>query len=319
MKYLVTGGAGFIGSHLVESLLKDGHSVRVLDDFSSGTITNLSEILNEPHFELISGSILNREIVEESFVGIDGCFHMAAAVGVEKILKDPIGSLKTNIQGSENVFEIASTRKVPLLLASTSEIYGKNTSESLTEDSDRIIGSPLLSRWTYAEAKALDESLAIAMFKQRGLQVKIIRYFNTVGPRQSADYGMVIPRFFTAAKTNKNLIIHGTGEQRRVFCHIDDAVRGTIALWNLDSGWGDAFNLGGIDEISILALAQRIVELMDSKSGFVFEPYSSLRARGFEDMLRRVPNTEKLQALTGWSARNSIDEILRDYAEWLRR
>jgi UDP-glucose 4-epimerase len=317
MKYLITGGAGFIGSHLAEALLKNGHSVRVLDDFSTGARENLTKISHDSRLEMISGSILDRKLVEQCIIGIDGCFHMAAAVGVEKILKDPIGSLKTNLHGSENVLETAASNNVPILLASTSEIYGKNTSESLTEDSDRIIGSPLLSRWTYSEAKALDESLARALYEQRNLKVKIIRYFNTVGPRQSPAYGMVIPRFFKAALAHKNLIIHGTGNQQRIFCHVDDAINGTLALWNVDSGWGEAFNLGGFEEISIVALAQRIIQLTCSQSEIEFLPYEELRKIGFEDMQRRIPNINKIKSLTGWSPKKGLDDILQDYLRYV--
>jgi len=316
MKYLITGGAGFIGSHLAEALLKNGHSVIVLDDFSTGARENLMKISHDSRLEMISGSILDRKLVEQCFVGIDGCFHMAAAVGVEKILKDPIGSLKTNIHGSENVLETATSHDVPILLASTSEIYGKNTSESLTEDSDRIIGSPLLSRWTYSEAKALDESFARALYEQRNLKVKIIRYFNTVGPRQSHAYGMVIPKFFYAAMRNLPLIVHGDGNQQRIFCHVEDSIRGTLSVWNLDGVNGEVFNLAGNEEISILELAHRVIEMCGSKSKIEFISYKQMRGSGFEDIKRRRPNIEKIKKLTGWSPELGINEILRDYFIW---
>ena len=209
MKYLITGGAGFIGSHLTDALLSRGDEVIVFDDFSSGSLANLSHQKDNHSLKIISGNILDRESLLRAFSGVDGCFHMAAAVGVEKILKDPIGSIKTNIHGSENVLDIAADRGVPILLASTSEIYGKNSSGLLNEESDRIIGSPLLTRWSYSEAKALDETYARALYEKSGLQVKIIRYFNTVGPRQSSAYGMVIPKFFKACLEGQPLIIHG--------------------------------------------------------------------------------------------------------------
>ena len=318
MKYLITGGAGFIGSHLVDALLREGHSIRILDDFSTGSTKNLLRSIENQDFEVISGSILDREIVERAFEEIDGCFHMAAAVGVEKIINDPIGSLKTNIHGTENILETATSGDVPVLLASTSEIYGKNSGGPLSEESDRIIGSPLLSRWTYSEAKALDESLARALYEARGLRVKIIRYFNTVGPRQSAAYGMVIPRFFEAAMRNDDLVVHGNGSQKRIFCHIDDAIDGTLELWKSDSGFGEAFNLGGFEEIDILSLAHKIIEICNSSSNIEFISYEDLRKTGFEDMQRRIPDTSKLKRSTGWTPKKNLDDILSDYHEYLR-
>ena len=319
MKYLITGGAGFIGSHLAEELLNQGYGIRIFDDFSTGSKENLKEILNLSNVEIIAGSILDKNLISQSFEGIDGCFHMAAAVGVEKILKDPIGSLKTNIHGTENVLEAAVVSQVPILLASTSEIYGKNSSGPLSEDSDRIIGSPLLSRWTYSEAKALDESLARALYEKSGLKVKIIRYFNTVGPRQSAAYGMVIPKFFKAAISDDALLIHGKGEQRRVFCHVKDAVNGTLALWNSKSGFGEAFNLGGVEEVSILDLAKNIIKLCESNSTINYLSYDEMRKSGFENIERRIPNTEKLRKLTGWSPEKSLGNILKDYLEFIKK
>ena len=319
MKYLITGGAGFIGSHLAEELLNQGHGIRIFDDFSTGSKENLKEILDLSNVEIISGSILDKNLISQSFEGIDGCFHMAAAVGVEKILKDPIGSLETNIHGTENVLEAAVVSQVPLLLASTSEIYGKNSSGPLSEDSDRIIGSPLLSRWTYSEAKALDESLARALYEKSGLKVKIIRYFNTVGPRQSAAYGMVIPKFFKAAISGEALLIHGKGEQRRVFCHVKDAVNGTLALWNSKSGFGEAFNLGGVEEVRILDLAQNIIKHCESNSTINYLSYDEMRKSGFENIERRIPNTEKLRKLTGWSPEKSLSNILNDYLEFIKK
>ena len=319
MKYLITGGAGFIGSHLAEELLNQGHGIRIFDDFSTGSKENLKEILNLSNVEIIAGSILDKNLISQSFEGIDGCFHMGAAVGVEKILKDPIGSLKTNIHGTENVLEAAVVSQVPLILASTSEIYGKNSSGPLSEDSDRIIGSPLLSRWTYSEAKALDESLARALYEKSGLKVKIIRYFNTVGPRQSAAYGMVIPKFFKAAISGEALLIHGKGEQRRVFCHVKDAVNGTLALWNSKSGFGEAFNLGGVEEVRILDLAQNIIKLCESNSTINYLSYDEMRKSGFENIERRIPNTEKLRKLTGWSPEKSLSNILNDYLEFIKK
>lgn len=312
MKILVTGGAGFIGSHLCEALIKDGNEVVALDDLSTGNHTNLRSLEGQPKFIFVEGNILERKKIEEVISKVDGVMHFAAAVGVQKILKDPIGSLRTNLEGSENVLEVAARSNKPTLLASTSEIYGKNDAVSLSEDSDRILGSPLKSRWTYSEAKAIDEALARALFEINGWSVKIVRLFNTVGPRQSAAYGMVIPRFISSALKGHPLEIHGDGNQRRVFCHIEDAVSGILALWKSKTGAGEAFNVGGFEETTILDLAKRIITKTNSSSELKMIPYSQLSATGFEDMKRRVPNTSKLQALTGWSPSRNLDSILED-------
>jgi UDP-glucose 4-epimerase len=319
MKYLVTGGAGFIGSHLVDSLLKRGDEVIVLDDFSTGNRTNLKLIEKLPQLSLIDGSILDRTLVDTWISQVDGCFHMAAAVGVQKILLDPITSIKTNIHGTENVLDAASKNQIPVLLASTSEIYGKNSSGLLNENSDRILGSPLITRWNYSEAKALDESYAKALVDHASLKVKIIRYFNTVGPRQSSSYGMVIPTFFRAALSGEPLMIHGDGTQQRIFCHIEDAISGTLALWDAKSGFGEAFNLGGTEEISVLDLAKKILQMTNSKSLLQFVPYEVLKSQGFEDMKRRLPDTRKLRDLTKWSAKKGLNEILDDYYESIKQ
>ena len=319
MKILVTGGSGFIGSYLCKNLLEQGHEVVSLDDFSTGKPENIAELESTNGFKSIEGSILDKELVKDLITKVDVCFHFAAAVGVQKILDDPIGSLKTNLHGSENVIQACAESKVELVLASTSEIYGKNPSQPLTEDSDRVIGSPLLSRWTYSEAKAIDEALTHAYHSKHGLKVKIVRLFNTVGPRQSPAYGMVIPRFFAAALANKNLDIHGDGAQRRVFCHVDDAVRGVIDLWRHSEGDGEAFNVGGIEETSILDLAKKIIGITNSSSKVNFIPYAELKSQGFEDMQRRVPSTEKLKKLTGWVPKKGLDKILSDYLSSVRK
>ena len=317
MKLLVTGGAGFIGSYLCEKLLRMGYSVISLDDLSTGTISNLQTIMDNPSLKVIQGSVVDEKLVNDLIKDSDGCFHMAAAVGVKKILDDPIGSLETNLQGSHNVIKAAAKYGKRLLLASTSEIYGKNPNQPLTEESDRVIGSPLLSRWTYSEAKAIDESMARAYYERDGLKVQIVRLFNTVGPRQSAAYGMVIPRFFESALSNKDLQIHGEGNQRRVFCHVRDAVDGILSLWNTNEGMGQAFNVGGIEEISINELANKIVSITKSQSKLSYIPYHELKKKGFEDMARRIPNSEKLRKLTGWKPQYTLDRILSDYFEFV--
>jgi len=312
MKYLITGGAGFIGSHLSEALIAEGHEIVALDDLSTGNKTNVEKLLSSGQFHLIEGDVTESEIVDSLVKECEGVFHLAAAVGVKKILQDPIGSLKINLEGTENVLLSASKHKKRVLLASTSEIYGKNDSGPLTEDSDRILGSPLLSRWTYSEAKAIDEAFARVLFEREGLKVQIIRFFNTVGPRQSTSYGMAIPTFFRAAIKNEPIQIHGDGLQQRVFCHIEDAINGIKSLWNSNTGFGEAYNLGGLEETTILDLAKRILLKTNSRSELEFVPYEVLAKTGFEDMRRRIPVTIKLEKATGWRAKRSLEQILND-------
>lgn len=318
MKILVTGGAGFIGSHLCEALVQAGHNVLALDDLSTGNKENLSTLTSNPRFTFVNGTILDREIVERMVEQSDSVMHFAAAVGVQKILRDPLGSLRTNLEGSENVLKASARLNKPTILASTSEIYGKNDAESLSEDSDRILGSPLKSRWTYSEAKAIDESLVRALHEESGWSVKIVRLFNTVGPRQSSAYGMVIPRFISTALKGEPLEVHGNGTQRRVFCHIEDAISAILALWNSEGGAGDAFNVGGFEETTILDLAKRIISKTGSSSEIKLIPYEELSSSGFEDMQRRVPNTTKINSLTGWKATKDLDAILEDTLKEMR-
>jgi UDP-glucose 4-epimerase len=317
MKILVTGGAGFIGSHLCEALVRRGDQVVALDDLSTGNSKNLTSLTNNPNFKFVSGSILDEKLVESLVDSVDGVMHFAAAVGVQKILNNPIGSMRTNLQGSEIVLTKAAAKNKPTILASTSEIYGKNTQVPLTEESDRVLGSPLLSRWTYSEAKALDESLVRSLHQTNNWNVKIIRLFNTVGPRQSAAYGMVIPRFVTAALKNQPLTVYGDGKQQRVFCHIEDAIEGILAVWDSKKGSGEAFNLGGFEETSINALASRIINETNSASKIEYTPYSQL-TQGFDDIARRVPDTTKLSTLTGWKAKSDLTKILKDTIEEVR-
>lgn len=318
MKVLVTGGAGFIGSHLCEALLSQGDTVISLDDLSTGSSKNLETAKLNPKFTSVTGSILDEPLVDRLVESVDGVFHFAAAVGVQKILKDPIGSLLTNIQGTENVLNSAARRSKQVMLASSSEIYGKNPKMPLTEESDRVLGSPLVARWTYSEAKAIDEAFARTLHEKEGLKVKTIRFFNTVGPRQSPAYGMVIPRFFAAAMKNESLVIHGDGTQQRVFGHVSDAITGIIALWNSDKGFGEAFNLGGFEETSINNLAKRIIELTGSDSEISYQSYEQLAKDGFEDLARRVPDTSKLTGVTGWKAQKDLSAILNETYESLK-
>ena len=312
MKVLVTGGAGFIGSHLCEALLAQGETVISLDDLSTGSLSNLDSIKQNPKFTSVKGSILDESLVDKLVNSVDGIFHFAAAVGVQKILKDPRGSLLTNIQGTENVLTAAARQKKRVMLASSSEIYGKNPNMPLTEDSDRVLGSPLIARWTYSEAKAIDEAFARTLFEEEGLKVSIIRLFNTVGPRQSPAYGMVIPRFFAAALKSEPLVIHGDGSQQRVFGHVSDAIAGILSLWNSEKGFGDVFNIGGFEETSINELAKRIIALTNSSSEITYQSYQELAKDGFEDLARRVPSTEKLTKLTGWKPTKDLASILTE-------
>ena len=312
MKVLVTGGAGFIGSHLCEALLAQGDTVISLDDLSTGSSKNIEVIRTNRKFTSVTGSILDEPLVEKLINSVDGVLHFAAAVGVQKILKDPQGSLMTNIQGTEIVLGTAERLKKRAMLASSSEIYGKNPQMPLTEDSDRVLGSPLVARWTYSEAKAIDEGFARTLFDKEGFKVSIIRLFNTVGPRQSPAYGMVIPRFFEAALANKPLTIHGDGTQQRVFGHVSDAIAGILSLWNSDKGYGEAFNIGGFEETTINDLAKRIIEITNSKSTIEYQSYDDLAKEGFEDLARRVPDTSKLSRTTGWTAKKDLATILNE-------
>lgn len=314
---LITGGAGFIGSHLVDAFLARGESVTVLDDLSTGSAKNLEHLKSSEGLKIVEGSILDESLVDSLVAQSNGCLHMAAAVGVKKILDDPIGSLKTNINGSENVLLSSLKHKKRVLIASTSEIYGKNSSEVLKEDSDRVLGSPLLSRWTYSEAKAIEEAIAYHLHKTKGLDLRIVRLFNTVGPRQSAAYGMVIPKFFDAVIHGKEIEIHGDGTQRRVFCHVADAVSGILSIWDSSKANGEAFNVGGKEEVSILKLAEAVMNVLNKATPIKFTPYEELRQRGFEDMQRRVPSTEKLHRVTGWEAKRGLQEILADYKSYV--
>lgn len=310
MKYLVTGGAGFIGSHLVDSLIDRGDEVVVLDDISTGNISNLKFTSQHARFSFVKGNVLDSDLVNSIIKEVDGIFHLAAAVGVQRILDDPIGSIKTNIIGTETVLSAAAKMNKQVLLASTSEIYGKNSADSLSENSDRVLGSPLMARWTYSESKAIDEAVARILYEKDGLPVQIVRLFNTVGPRQSHEFGMVIPRFFHHALRNESITVHGDGTQRRVFCHVEDVISGMVSLWGSGLGFGEAFNLGGTQEITIIELAKKIISITGSESDIKFIGYDELAKTGFEDMVRGVPSVEKLQSIINWTPKKSLDDIL---------
>ena len=306
---LVTGGAGFIGSHLSEALTDRGDSVIVIDNLSTGKNTFNSSV------EFIEGSIFDLPLMDKLISQSDYVLHLAAAVGVFNIVNNPLASLLTNIRGTENVLEAAHSAKTPVFLTSSSEVYGKNVSNSLKESDDRILGSPVTLRWSYSEAKAIDESLAYAYFVENGLETRIVRFFNTVGPRQSGKYGMVIPRFVRAAIDNKPLQIFGDGSQTRVFCHVSDSVKAILALSVNDKTIGEVFNIGGKGEISILELAKLIIKQTNSKSEITFTDYEDAYATGFEEMARRVPDISKLTKFTGWEPELGLDTIIDDVSK----
>ncbi|WP_165064149.1 GDP-mannose 4,6-dehydratase [Marisediminicola senii] len=314
MRTAITGGAGFIGSHLVELLLERGDDVVILDNMSTGSATNLIEVLGHPRLTVIRGSILDTAAVRQLVDGADRVFHLAAAVGVKVIVEQPLESLRTNIHGTENVLDACRDAGASLLLVSTSEIYGKNTADRLTEESDRILGSALKSRWTYAAAKGIDEAFAHAYWTEYGLQVAIVRLFNTVGPRQTGRYGMVVPNLVGQALRGEPLTVYGDGEQTRCFSYVNDVVPAMVRIAEDPRAVGQAYNLGGAEEVSIANLARRIIEVTGSDSDITFVPYEEAYAPGFEDMRRRVPDNTKANELVGFVPATRLDEIIRNVA-----
>lgn len=311
MKTLITGGAGFIGSYLAEELLSLGHEVTILDNLATGCLENIAHFESRPGFHIVIGDILNEFLVDKLVERTDWVFHLAAAVGVDLIIKDPLRSLTTNIRGSEIVLENVYRYHKKVLITSTSEIYGKNASGPLRENDDRILGSPLKSRWSYSTSKAVDEILAYVYWKQKGVPTTIVRLFNTVGPRQTGYYGMVIPRFVEQALKGKDITVYGTGDQRRCFVYVKDVVRGMIALMQHPGALGEVFNLGSQEEISISALAKKIVALTGSPSKIIYVPYDQAYEEGFEDMERRMPDTTKAHHLVGFVPTVRLEEILK--------
>jgi UDP-glucose 4-epimerase len=317
-KYLVTGGAGFIGSHLVDTLVASGNQVVVLDDLSTGRHDNLRQHSGSPDVEFVLGSILNEALVDDVVRRVDVVLHLAAAVGVNLIVERPLESLATNIKGSEIVLEKCHKYGRKVLVTSTSEIYGKNTSDALNEEDDRILGSPLKTRWSYSEAKAIEEVLAHAYWREKGLPTVIVRLFNTVGPRQVGHYGMVVPRLIDQALRGAPLTVFGTGEQTRCFCHVDDVVAALLGLVGSEDAEGQVFNVGSRSEISIDALATRVRDRVGSTSEIVHIPYDEAYETGFEDMQRRRPDTGKIDKLLGWQPSKNLDVIIDDVAADLR-
>ena len=312
MKYLITGGAGFIGSHLAEKLLPRGDQVIVFDNLSTGSTKNFFGIKEKIRFE--QGSILEKSVIDKLVAESDYVVHLAAALGVLNIVNKPLESLRTNLQGSEVVLEACDKYRKPVLIASTSEIYGKNDKVPLSEEDDRIIGHPLKSRWSYSEAKAVDESLAYFYYLENKLPIRIIRFFNTVGPRQVGHYGMVVPRFVSAALKNEPLSVYGSGDQIRCFCHADDAVRALLLVMDSDKAVGEVFNVGNNQQITIMDLAKKVIKLTGSTSSIEKIAYEKAYPEGFEDMQRRVPDISKIKQVLGWSPEINLDQVIKDIA-----
>ena len=318
MKAFITGGAGFIGSHLAEVLVGRGDHVTILDNLSTGRYENLATLDGHPNFQVVIGTILNETLVDKLVERCDVIIHLAAAVGVELIIKKPLESMMTNIRGSEVVLEMAHRYRKKVLVASTSEVYGKNTNGPLGEETDRVLGSPLKTRWSYSTSKAVDEILAYVYWKEKGVPTVIIRLFNTVGPRQSGAYGMVVPRFVSQALANVPLLIHGDGKQSRCFLHVNDVVNALIKMVEHPGAVGQVFNLGSQEEVTIEELAKRVIRIAGSSSRVKYIPYEEAYEEGYEDMPRRVPDISKIHALIGFEPTMNLDEIIRDVVESVR-
>ncbi len=314
MRYLITGGAGFIGSHLTEALLARGDAVTVLDDFSTGRAANLPR---HERLTIITGSVCDPATVAAAANGADHLVHLAAAVGVRKIMHERVGGIRTNLMGSEAILQVAESRRLPLFFSSTSEVYGKNTVVPFREDDDSVFGASSLHRWSYACSKLMDEFLALAYVHERRLPATIGRFFNVTGPRQCPDYGMVLPRFCAAALTGTALEVHGSGEQRRCFLHVADCVRAVLLLIDCPAAVGEVVNIGSDEEISIRALAEQVVARARSPAPISTIPYAAAFPEGgFEDMQRRVPDTAKLTRLTGWTRERTLAQTIDDALVW---
>jgi UDP-glucose 4-epimerase len=308
MHAFITGGAGFIGSHLADALIARGDSVTILDNLSTGSKKNIAHL--EGKITVFEGDIRDKDLVDTLVKESDTVFHMAAALGVKNIMEHTIESIDRNFTGSEVVLNAATKHDKRLLIASTSEIYGKNPNQPLHEESDRVVGAPQKIRWTYSDAKALEEAVAHTLHKTHGLKVTIVRFFNTVGPRQTGQYGMVVPRFVQAALKNEDITIYDDGSQSRVFCHVEDAVRAVLSLLDSDSTIGDYFNVGGVGEVTIKQLAEQIIKQTNSQSAIKYIPYSDAYPAGFEDMQRRVPDVSKIKKAVGWWPTHALDSII---------
>lgn len=312
MRVFITGGAGFIGSHLCDAFVTRGDEVTILDNISTGSKKNVAHL--NGIIKIIEGDIKDKQLVESLVSNSDLVLHMAAAVGVKTILDNPIESMSTNFVGSETVLNACARFDKRIVIASTSEIYGKNPKQPLSESDDRIMGAPQKLRWSYADAKALEEAMAHALFLSKDLKLITVRFFNVVGPRQSGSYGMVLPRFIESALSEKTLEIHGDGNQKRVFCHVLDVVDAIIKLTDNTSAIGMVFNIGGVEEISIKKLAELVIEVLGSESKLVFSPYNEIYGEEFEDMQRRVPDLTRIKKLINWEPKTNLKEIIKDIA-----
>ena len=310
MRYLITGGAGFIGSHLSETLLEKGSEVFILDDLSTGSVENIRHLKSNNRFHHFFDSIQNKHLLAELVDESDVVIHLAAAVGVRLIVESPVRTLETNIHGTQSVLDAASKKKKLVFIASTSEVYGKSDKVPFHEDADLVLGPTTKARWSYAASKALDEFLALSYWKEKKLPVIVARLFNTVGPRQTGRYGMVLPNFVKSALDNTAIRIYGTGKQSRCFCDVRDTVEGLIRLMDTERSIGEVINVGNTEEITIEALAERVKERTGSSSAIEYVPYDQAYEPGFEDMMRRVPSVEKLLALTGFRPRTPLNEII---------
>ena len=317
MRVFITGGAGFIGSHLADALVARGDAVTILDNMSTGSASNIAHL--EGKIEIIKGDIRDVATVEKAMANADLVLHMAAALGVNTILESPIESVSTNFTGSEVVLQAATKLNKRIIIASTSEIYGKNPKQPLNELDDRVVGTPQKIRWTYSDAKALEEAIAHALFLTKGLKVTTVRLFNTVGPRQTGRYGMVVPRFVQAALAGQPITIYGDGTQSRVFCHVADAVKAILFLAADDKSIGEVYNVGGVGETTIKQLAEKIIERTKSTSAITYTAYDDAYPAGYEDMQRRVPDTTKIKSAIGWSPEHTLDSIIDDVAAEFRK
>jgi UDP-glucose 4-epimerase len=315
VRCFITGGAGFIGSHLCDELVARGHQVHILDDLSTGSIENVAHLKSHPQFNYTIDTATDRRLVAELVDEADVVYHLAAAVGVELIVESPARTIDTNVHCAEVLLDQAAKKNRPVFIASTSEVYGKSTALPFSEDGDLVLGATSIGRWSYAISKALDECLALAYWKERKLPIVVGRLFNTVGPRQTGRYGMVIPRFVRQALAGQPLTVYGDGTQQRVFCHVRDVTAVMADLMDRDDAHGEVFNIGGTEEISIGELAQMVRELTGSSSEITTVPYDEAYEPGFEDMVRRVPDTAKVRRFTGWKPKLTLREIVNDVIE----
>ena len=315
MRYLITGGAGFIGSHLCDELLAHGHDVHVLDDLSTGSMDNIRHLRGRPDFDCTIDSAANARVVGELIEQADAVYHLAAAVGVALIVDSPVRTIETNVHCTEVVLSQASKKRTPVLITSTSEVYGKSDALPFREDGDLKLGPTNVGRWAYACSKAIDEFLAIAHWKERQLPTVVVRLFNTVGPRQTGRYGMVVPRFVRQALAGQPLTVYGEGVQRRCFCHVGDVVTALSQLMPHEPAFGEVINVGSQEEVSILELAQRVIEITGSTSEVSLIPYDEAYEEGYEDMHRRIPDTTKVEGMIGWRAARSLDDVIAEVAE----